>query len=90
MTGGLWRSHRNRGGDTQAGILLSMWRQARASGVSVKLPQIMAEGIAQHGARLLEIRRRGFVVENQTERAADGRVLSRYRLRHDPERDGSL
>ena len=45
-------------------------------------------GIAQHSARLFEIRKRGFVVENQTERAADGRVLSRYWLRYDPERDG--
>jgi hypothetical protein len=47
----------------------------------------MAVGIAQHGARFKEIRERGFVVVNQLERAEDGRILSRYFLRHDPERD---
>jgi hypothetical protein len=88
MTGGLWRNHRNRGGDTQAGILLSMLRQARTTGVSLELPQIMAAGIAQHGARFNELRAHGFVIVNQTERRADGRVLSRYWLQHDPERDG--
>jgi hypothetical protein len=35
-----------------------------------------------------QIRRHGFTVENVTERTADGRVLSHYYLRHDPERDG--
>jgi hypothetical protein len=67
-----------------------MLRQARASGAAVELPQIMAAGIAQHGARFNELRTRGFEIVNETERGTDGRVLSRYWLRHDPERDGSL
>lgn len=82
MTGGLWRNYKCRG--------LSMLRQARASGAAVELPQIMAAGIAQHGARFNELRTRGFEIVNETERGTDGRVLSRYWLRHDPERDGSL
>jgi hypothetical protein len=90
VTGGLWRNHRSRGGHTQAGVLLSMLRQARASGVPVELPQIMGAGIAQHSARFNELRSRGFVIVNKTERSTDGRVLSRYWLRHDPEQDGSL
>ncbi|MFZ0866194.1 MAG: hypothetical protein WAU76_10415 [Candidatus Sulfotelmatobacter sp.] len=45
----------------------------------------MAAGIAQHGARFAELRQRGFVIDNELERAADGHVLSRYWLRHDPE-----
>ncbi len=90
MTGGLWRNHRSHGGYTQAGVLLSMLRQARASGVPVELPQIMLAGIAQHGARFNELRRRGFEIVNETKRGSDGRVLSRYWLRFDPERDASL
>jgi hypothetical protein len=102
VSSGLWRKHlatpnqqrlvfrqSNRSGRaTQADVLLSMLRKARADSRAVPLPEIMAAGIAQHSARLFEIRKRGFVVENQTERAADGRVLSRYWLRYDPERDG--
>jgi hypothetical protein len=63
-----------------------MLRGARFQGTSVELPAIMAAGIAQHGARFNEIRSRGFVVENQLERA-NGRMLSRYWLRFDPEQD---
>lgn len=88
MTGGLWRNHRGRGGVAQADMLLSMLRQARANGLAVQLPQIMGAGIAQHGARFNELRRRGFDIQNELERDAHGRGLSRYWLRHDPERDG--
>lgn len=66
-----------------------MLRDARARGGCVQLPEIMAAGIAQHGARFNEIRSRGFVVENQLDRDGSGIVRSRYWLRHDPERDGS-
>jgi hypothetical protein len=61
-------------------------RDARAEGRPLELPEIMAAGIAQHGARLKEIRARGFAVRNEMDRAPDGRVLSRYYLEHDPER----
>jgi hypothetical protein len=64
-----------------------MLRRTREKGGALELPEIMAVGIAQHGARFKEIRERGFVVVNQLERAEDGRILSRYFLRHDPERD---
>jgi hypothetical protein len=44
----------------------------------------MQAGIAQHGARFNEIRARGFVVVNETDRH-NGVVRSRYRLTFDPE-----
>jgi len=62
----------------------------RVSGRALDLPEIMALGIAQHGARLNELRLRAFVIENEMERDSEGRVLSRYWLRFDPERDGTL
>jgi hypothetical protein len=82
MIGGLW--HR----PTQTDLLIDKLREARDAGRALELPEIMRLGIAQHGARFNEIRSQGFVITNETERAADGRVLSRYWLRHDPERDG--
>jgi hypothetical protein len=65
-----------------------MLRDARASGRALELPEIMRAGIAQHGARLREIRERGLVVENELDRDTAGIVRSRYWLRHDPELDG--
>lgn len=78
---------RRRTQPTQADVLIEMLRAARARGESLQLPEIMKAGIAQHGARLKEIRDRGFRVENEMERTADGVVLSRYWLTFDPERD---
>jgi hypothetical protein len=75
---------------TQADVLLQALRQARASGRALELPEIMALGIAQHRARLNELRSHAVVVENEMERDSEGRVLSRYWLRFDPERDGRL
>lgn len=72
---------------TQTDVLLAMLREARANGRAVQLPEIMAMGIARYCARFNELRSRGFVIHNETERSKDGRVLSRYWLRHDPERD---
>jgi hypothetical protein len=72
---------------TQADLLLGMLCKAREFGRAVELPEIMQAGIAQHGARISELRERGFLIENDLERLPDGRVLSRYWLRHDPEQD---
>ena len=73
---------------TQADVLLAMLREAWLNGKPVELPQVMQAGIAQYGARVAELRERGFVIDNEMERTA-GRVLSRYWLRFDPERDGA-
>jgi hypothetical protein len=70
---------------TQADVLIGMLRAARANREPLQLPEIMKAGIAQHGARFKEIRDRGFQVENEMERTADGLVLSRYWLTFDPE-----
>lgn len=99
---GLWRNHEatprqqniafptnKPGRPTQADVVLEMLRDARRNGRPLELPEIMRAGIAQHGARLAELRERGFVIENKMERTA-GRVLSRYWLRFDPGRDGAL
>ena len=96
---GLWQNHpatphqqslfarttRKRGTNpTQADVLIAMLREARAKGLPLELPAIMQAGIAQHGARFNEIRARGFVVVNETERS-NGAVRSRYQLTFDPE-----
>jgi hypothetical protein len=99
---GLWHDHattpcqqeiafsssERRGRPTQADVLLSMLREARRAARPLELPEIMRAGVAQHGARFAELRERGFVIDNEMERTAR-RVLSRYWLRLDPERDGA-
>jgi hypothetical protein len=79
---------RRRARPTQADVIVELLRGKRAKGRPLELPEIMAAGIAQHGARMKELRQRGFVVRNEMERSSDGCVLSRYWLEHDPERDG--
>jgi hypothetical protein len=49
----------------------------------VPLPTILALGIAQFGARILELRRSGYSIRNKTEHR-DGKVLSWYRLESEP------
>jgi len=67
--------------------LISKLREARAEGKALELPEIMRLGIAQHGARMKEIRDRGFKVINELE-SLEGVLHSRYWLLFDPERDG--
>lgn len=102
MSSGLWSDHpatprqehlvfkssRRRTRPTQADVLLAMLREAKALGRPVELPEILRSGIAQHGARLGELRERGFEIENEMERTPE-RVLSRYWLRRDPEMERS-
>jgi hypothetical protein len=71
---------------TQADVLLSLLRKARGEGKALTLPEILQTGIAQFTARIFELRELGLVIENELQRS-DGRVLSRYWLRHDPEQD---
>lgn len=74
---------------TQADVLIQLLRAKRAAGLALDLPEILDLGIGQHSARLFEIRARGFVVENDLQRSADGHVVhSSYRLVSDPEQDG--
>lgn len=78
------RNRRN--GLTQADVLLGMLRAARTAGKPLELPEIMHAGIAQHGARLTELRERGFEIVNEMER--NGSVVrSWYRLTFDPGRE---
>ena len=91
----LWESHpatgrqrRRYGKPTQREIILELLRQSRARGESLPLPKIQETRIAQFTARLFELRRLGFVIENELKRI-DGTVHSSYRLTHDPERDGA-
>jgi hypothetical protein len=71
---------------TEADVLLEMLRAARAVGKPLELPTIMQAGIAQHGARMTELRERGFEIVNEMERC-DRAVRSWYRLVFDPERE---
>jgi len=52
------------------------------------LPEIMRLGIAQHGARLNELRSRGFVIENEMSRHGDT-IRSCYWLKYDPEQESA-
>jgi hypothetical protein len=82
-------TRKKRTGLTQADVMISLLRKARKAGNALTLPEILQSGVAQFTARIFELRERGFVIENEMQRAKDGRVLSRYWLRHDPERDGA-
>ena len=85
----LWRNHgscQKRARLSQADVILKMLREKRAQGKALELPEIMACGIAQHSARFNELKARGFKIDNEMERDTDGRVLSRYYLRFDPDR----
>ncbi len=62
---------------TQSAAILRLLIEAR--GAWVPLPEILALGIAQYNARLWELRRLGFVIENKSE-AVDGVRHSWYRL----------
>lgn len=55
----------------------------RSSG-EIALPEIQRLGIAQHGARLKELRERGFVIRNRMEHSADGTTHSFYSLLAEP------
>ena len=84
----LWSGHG--GGITgkmpQADRVLAKLRECRALGVALGLPTIMRElGVAQHGARLRELRQRGHIITNHMTRAADGTICSSYTLDHDAE-----
>ena len=83
------RKTRRRKHPTQADVLIEMLRTARANCTPLELPSVMGAGIAQHGARFKELRDRGFEIDNEMERTANGVVLSRYWFRFDPERDGA-
>jgi hypothetical protein len=50
-----------------------------ARGAWVPLPEILTLGIVQYRARILEVRRRGFIIENKTDRM-DGARHSWFRL----------
>jgi len=62
---------------TQSAALLRLLIDAHGSWVP--LPEILALGIAQYNARILELRRLGFVIENKTERI-NGARRSWFRL----------
>jgi len=81
-----FKSSRKRARPTQADVIVELLREKRALGKPLELPEIMAAGIAQHSARFHEIRSRGFVVVNETDRYGEG-VRSRHFLTFDPERD---
>ncbi len=66
---------------TQSAALLRLLIDAHGSWVP--LPQILALGIAQYNARVFELRRLGFVIENKTERV-NGARHSWFRLINSP------
>lgn len=74
---------------TQAAALLRLLIEAHGSWVP--LPEILKLGIAQYGARVLELRRLGFNIENRTERVTGTRQRhSWFRLLNSPSQSGSV
>lgn len=66
---------------TQRARILRVMVEAR--GAWIPLPRILELGIAQYGARILELRRVGFVIENKTEHV-NGARHSWFRLVNSP------
>jgi hypothetical protein len=78
-------SHHDIQGDS--GALNAKTQRARilrilvdACGAWVPLPKILELHISQFGARIFELRRTGFHIENKTERDDSGAIHSWYRL----------
>jgi hypothetical protein len=65
-------------GKTQRARILRLLSDAR--GEWVGLPQILDLHISQFGARIFELRRTNFTIENRTQRDDSGVVRSWYRL----------
>lgn len=76
------------GRESQADTILSMLREARKEGRGVEIPEMMRAGISAFNGRIMDLRRRGFEIENEMWRDEDGKVRSRYWLTYDPEQDG--
>jgi hypothetical protein len=72
---------------SQAERILWMLRTARAENRAVGVPELMAADVAHFTARIFELRRRGFVIDNKVGRSDGGQLRSLYRLVHDPQRD---
>ena len=101
MNSGLWEDYpatdkqtrlsfssrkRRNGGMTQADIILDLLRIAKSENRPLRLPEILGTHIAQFTARIYELRKRGFTIENEMQRGP-GTVRSSYRLIFDPEGD---
>jgi hypothetical protein len=70
---------------TQKVILLRLLLGAK--GRWIPLPEILSLGLAQYSARIFELRRDGYVIENRTEHdAASGAIHSWFRLVAEPEK----
>jgi Helix-turn-helix domain len=67
--------------ETQRGKILALL--IATSGGWVPLPQILSLSIAQYAARILELRRMGYTIENRTDRV-DGVRHSWFRLANSP------
>jgi Helix-turn-helix domain len=68
-------SHNNK--NTQRGRILALLMVACCG--EVGLPEILQLGIARYGARIGELRKRGYDIQNRTE-TVDGEKRSWYRL----------
>jgi hypothetical protein len=64
-------------------MLLKADTENRAVGV----PELMQAGIAHFTTRILELRRRGYGIENEQWRDAEGQHRSQYWLTNTPDED---
>lgn len=67
---------------SKADMMLAMLRAARARGAALSLAEIVRAGVAQHSARILELRQRGHKIRNHMVRL-NGVAHSTYTLDFD-------
>jgi hypothetical protein len=72
---------------SQAELIVKMLRKARTEDRAVGVSELMMAGVAHFTTRIMELRQRGFGIENEMWRNFDGRVCSQYWLTRDPEQD---
>ena len=73
------------GRESQANTILFMLREARKEGRVVEIPEMMRAGISAFNGRIMDLRRRGYGIENEMWRDEEGKVHSQYWLASTPE-----
>jgi len=75
-----------RGRETQSDLILNMLLNARDEGCGVEIPDFMRAGISAFNGRIMDLRRRGYGIENEQWLDEEGRRHSPYWLKHTPKR----
>jgi Helix-turn-helix domain len=69
---------------SQCDKIARMLREAAAEHRAVGVPEMMKAGIANYNGRIMELRRRGWGIENDRWHDEEGQLHSQYWLTYDP------